>query len=69
MKKNVMVILLICLALPIFSQDKDSRAPFQGVWYGVIYDEVKVFFIFIDDVFISHIESDYFGRYSIENKT
>jgi hypothetical protein len=67
MKKIILVVLLVLLALPIFSQEKDSRAPFQGIWYGVIYSgEVKVFVIFIDDIFISHIESDSYGRYSVE---
>jgi hypothetical protein len=67
MKKLFMIAVLSCAVLPAFSQE-DEYARFQGVWYGVIYGgEVKVFFIFIDDIFISHIESDSYGRYSVEN--
>jgi hypothetical protein len=68
MKKLVLITTLALLTLPAFSQEKDSRTPFQGIWYGVIYGEQKVFFIFIDDIFISHLDSDHSGRYSIENQ-
>jgi hypothetical protein len=67
MKKLVLISMLALLTLPILSQEKDSRAPFQGIWYGVIYGEDKVIFIFIDDIFICNLDYGFSGRYSVEN--
>jgi hypothetical protein len=67
MKKLVLIGLLALLALPIFSQEKDSRAPFQGIWYGVIYGKDKVIFVFIDDVFICNLDYGFSSRYSVED--
>jgi hypothetical protein len=67
MKKLVLIGFLALLVLPVFSQEKDSRAPFQGIWYGVEYGEDKVIFIFIDDVFICNLDYGSSCRYSVED--
>ncbi|MDR1218046.1 MAG: hypothetical protein LBK73_00360 [Treponema sp.] len=68
MKKLVLIGLLVLLMLPIFSQGKDSRAPFQGIWYGIIYGEDKVIFIFIDDIFICNLDFGFSGHFSVEDQ-
>lgn len=68
MKKIVLIIILVLLVLPIFSQEKDSRAPFQGIWYGVIYDEDPVFFVFIDDLFICNLDFGFSGHFLVEDQ-
>jgi hypothetical protein len=67
MKKLALITVLALLTLPAFSQEKDSRTPFQGIWYGVIYGEDKVVFIFIDDIFICNLDGGGSGHYSVEN--
>ncbi|MDR1219682.1 MAG: hypothetical protein LBK73_08755 [Treponema sp.] len=65
MKKLGLIGLLVLLTLPIFSQEKDSRAPFQGVWYDV--NKKYAFFIFIDDIFICNLDYGFSSRYSVED--
>jgi hypothetical protein len=73
MKKLFMAVMLVCLALPAFSQDTpptgDEYAKFQGVWYGAISDEC-IFFIFMNDAFTmirqdSEMIGFISGKYSI----
>jgi hypothetical protein len=61
---------------------KNSRAPFQGIWYGVVYSDsaLKTIFIFIDDIFIMNYICDfpnedfygtnesYYSRFSVKDK-
>jgi hypothetical protein len=71
MKKLFITVMLFSLTLSAFSQDTplvdDPYAKFQGVWYGVIYDEDPVFFVFIDDIFICNLDYGFLGRYSVED--
>jgi hypothetical protein len=73
MKKLFIAVMLIFLTLPVFSQEKDSRAPFQGIWYPIFYEyKNEVFtseecFIFIDDIFITTLDGYFIsGHYSVE---
>jgi hypothetical protein len=72
MKKQFFAVILVYLTLPVFTQDvpsaDDPYAKFQGVWYGVIYDEDPVFFVFIDDVFICNLDGGYYYKYNIEGQ-
>jgi hypothetical protein len=71
MKKIIIVLYLVITVLPTFSQDMppdgDDYTKFQGIWYGVIYDEDPVFFVFIDDIFICNLDYGFSCRYSVEN--
>ena len=67
MKRLFIIAVLTFTIFPALSQEKDSRAPFQGIWYGVIYGEDKVIFIFIDDIYITNLDYEFSGRYSVEN--
>jgi hypothetical protein len=66
MKKFYLIILLIILAIPAFPQEMDGRTPFHGIWYG-LYGDVKIFYIFIDDVFITNLDDGFFSHYSVED--
>jgi hypothetical protein len=72
MKKLFISVMLVFLALPIFAQNapsaNDPRAKFQGIWYGVVYGEDKVLFIFIGDIFINNLDLGYSGRFSVEDQ-
>jgi hypothetical protein len=72
MKKLALITTLALLTLPAFTQEKDSRAPFQGSWYGAIDDEF-IFFIFMNDVFTlirqdSEMIGFISGKYSVFEK-
>jgi hypothetical protein len=72
MKRLVLIVTFLFIAGAAFSHEKDSRAPFQGVWYGAIGDEC-VFFIFMNDVFTmirqdSEMIGFISGKYSIFEK-
>jgi hypothetical protein len=49
-------VMLVCLALPAFTQDirptDDPYAKFQGIWYDVIYDDERIFFVFLLMIFL-----------------
>jgi hypothetical protein len=68
MKKLVLITVLALLTLPAFAQEKDSRAPFQGVWYEVTNREDKFIYIFIDDIFIfTNLYASFSWHYSVED--
>jgi hypothetical protein len=72
MKRLFIAVILSLAVLPVFAQDAppsdDPYAKFQGIWYGVIYDEDKVFFVFIDDIFICNLDGGYYYKYNIEGQ-
>jgi hypothetical protein len=67
MKRLVLIGFLVLFSASAFSQEKDSRAPFQGIWYDV--DDAEILFVFIDDIFFINGGSDGGGsfRYSVED--
>jgi hypothetical protein len=65
MKKIFFIGLLVLLTLPIFSQEKDSRAPFQGIWHDV--NDKDTLFVFIDDIFFINGDGGGSVRYSVED--
>jgi hypothetical protein len=71
MKKLFIAIILIRLTFPVFAQNappaNDPRAKFQGIWYGVVYGEDKVFFVFIDDFFICNLDYGFSYKYLVED--
>jgi hypothetical protein len=67
MKNLCLSVLLIFLAFSAFPQEKDSRAPFQGIWYGVDGKD-KIIYIFIDDVFITNHDDGFSGKLSVDGQ-
>jgi hypothetical protein len=65
MKKMVLIGILVLLAIPAFSQEKDSRAPFQGIWLG----DYDTLFVFIDDIFFCNGDGGVSFHYSVENNS
>jgi hypothetical protein len=73
MKKFVLTVAFLFATSAAFAQDAvptdDPYAKFQGIWHGVIYDEDKVLFVFIDDILICNLDG-YVSciRYKIEGQ-
>jgi hypothetical protein len=59
--------MLIYSTISVFAQTDDPYAKFQGIWYGVIDNEYKVVFIFIDDVLICNLDYGFSCKYLVEN--
>jgi hypothetical protein len=59
MKKLILTSILVLLALPAFSQEKDGQASFQGIWHEKRGDE-NIYFIFENNtVMFTTNESDF----------
>jgi hypothetical protein len=65
MKKLILISILLLLAFPGFSQEKDSRAPFQGIWHDV--DDSDTIYAFIDDILFSNTNGGDAARFSVKD--
>jgi hypothetical protein len=68
MKKILLSVLFLAVFSPLFAQTSKHYEKFQGIWYGTIYGEDKVVFIFIDDIFICNLDGGFSYKYNIEGQ-
>jgi hypothetical protein len=73
MKKLVLAVMLVCLALPAFAQTDDPYVRFQGVWWGEADEDSCHYIFFNKNLIISLGETYhnlmYYCTYSIGNST